>query len=403
MTTVARRPITLDLFRQGRHTIKIPGNGIAQPGIDAIKGHLTGEGLPNLPWDWCWDWRVTGKGEYVGALPKRIGKFYYQEHATKLTPDQLTTIGNLGAQHCPKTEMYEFDFVDRIDWEAGDFGDDDSCYWLCHTSAKEMITDNGGGAVRFFDPGTTEGIARAWIVPRENGCILVFNGYGLETLPITRILATHFGHAYYRQVSLRNNNEYKGALWINGGKGYLIGPQEVVTSIDAIDLGWDSPDDCVCEHCGECIDEDDHYYSPNDNDYCETCYGDRVFYCDACSEDCWLDDARTDPSEDLICESCYAHSVRYCEHCENDIWESDAKEGPDGNTICDSCYDNKVVECAYCTAEIWSNDAKEDPEGEECCRSCFNDRFVLCDDCGEVNHAETSLCDDCQVEEKVTI
>ena len=194
-----------------------------------------------------------------------------------MTPDQLTTIGNLGSQHCPKTETYEFDIVARIDWEAGDFGDDGSCYWLCRAIAKDMITDNGGGAVRFFNPGTQDGIARAWVVPREDGCILVFNGYGLDTLPIVRILATHFNHAYYRQVSLCNNGTHDNALWINGGKGFLIGPQDVVTTVDAIDLGWEEPDACTCETCGDGIDSDSHYHDPNGNDCCEHCYSVRVF------------------------------------------------------------------------------------------------------------------------------
>ncbi len=393
---------SVDLFHQARHTIKIPGNGIAQPGIDAIKWTLTGWGLPNLPYAWCWDWRVVGKGEYVGTLPKRIGKWYYQEHATKLTPDQLTTIGNIGSQHSTRDETYSFDFVDRIDWSAGDFGDSGSCFWSCHASAKDMILDNGGGAVRFFHADTHNGIARAWIVPRPDGCFLVFNGYGMGTLPIARIVATHLDHAYYRQVKLTNNGISDGALWINGGNGYLVGPQSVVTTIDAIDLDWDDPDGCVCEHCGDRIDEEDHYHNPDGDDYCGSCHDNRVAYCESCHEDCWIVDTRTDPSGDLICESCYSDSVRWCEHCGEDVWESDTKEDPDSNIICDSCHSDNVVECVYCDKEVWSKDVLADPDGGDCCQSCFDDRFTHCDDCREVIHDSASLCDDCRVKEEVT-
>ena len=394
--------ITDNLFHQARHTIKVPGNGIAQPGIDAIKANLTGWGLPHLPDDWCWSWRVSGKGEYVGALPKRIGKWYYQEHATKLTPGQLTVIGNLGSQHSTQDETYHFDFVDHIGWSAGAFGDEGSCYWSCHASAKDMIRDNGGGAVRFFNAGYGQGgMARAWIVPREDGCLLVFNGYGMETLPIARIVASHFGHAYYRQVKLTNNGDSSGSLYINGGTGYLIGPQAIVTTIDAIDLGWVDPDECSCERCGDAIDEEEHYHSPDGNDYCESCYQDRVVYCDSCNEDCWIDDSQADPSGDIICDSCHRDSVRCCEHCGEDIWEFDAKVDPDGNTICESCHSDKVVECIYCDAEVWSEDATTDPDGEDCCRSCFDNRFTLCNDCGEVIPDSASHCDDCKVEEVV--
>lgn len=395
MTNVARKRRTDNLFCQGEHTIKIPGNGVAAPGIDAIKVHLSAIwGLPHLPDDWCWDWRVGGKGEYVGTLPKRIGKFYYQEHATKLTPDQLTTVGNLGSQHSTRDETYLFDFVDQIDWKAGDFGDSGSCFWTCHASAKDMILLNGGGAVRFFD--SAGGIARAWIVPWA-GCLLVFNGYGMETLPIARILAAHFDHAYYQKVKLHNNGAIDGALWINGGTGYLIGPQFAVTTVDAIDLEWEEPEQYTCEHCGDQIDEDDHYHSPAGDDYCESCYGDRVSYCGACDEGAWRDDITIDPDGNAICDDCYSALVRCCEHCQSDVWESDAKKDPAGNTICNSCYDDKVAECVYCYKEMWNENAMADPNEDDCCRSCFDDLFAHCDDCGGVIHAN-SQCKDCRVE-----
>ena len=405
MSNVLCSPPVVNSLPLGRHTIKIPGNGISSPGIDAINQQIADWYLPALPDDWLWDWRVAGKGEYVGTLPKRIGKWFYQEHSIKLVPDQLTVIGNLGSQHCPRTETYEFDIVDRIDWSAGDFGDSGSCYWSCHASARDMILDNGGGAIRFFDPGTHDGIARAWIVPRPDGCLLVFNGYGMETLPIVRIVAAHLDHAYYRQVKLRNNGASDGALWINGSTGYLVGPQSVVTTIDAIDLGWEDPDGCVCECecCGDRIDPEDRHHSPDGEDYCESCYSDRVFYCESCNEDCWIDDSHTDPSGDLICDSCHNDNVRWCEHCNADVWESEAKEDPDGDVICESCHSDNVVECVYCDAEIWKTAAKEDPDGDHVCDVCFSDRFAYCDDCREVIHAETSLCDDCRAEEEVTV
>ena len=378
MTTATRKLTTDNLFHQARHTIKIPGNGIAQPGVDAIRRQLTDWGLPHLPDDWCWDWRVAGKGEYVGALPKRIGKWYYQEHATKLTPDQLTIVGNLGSRHSTRDETYSFDFVDHIDWSAGDFGDSGSCYWSCHASAKDMILDNGGGAVRFFDGATHYGIARAWIVPRPSGCLLVFNGYGMETLPIARILAAHLDHAYYRQVNLTNNGVHDGELWINNGKGYLIGPQAVVTAIDAIDLEWEGVEQCKCENCNCDIDEEDHYHDPDGDDCCESCYHDRVFYCESCGEDYWNHYAQTDPDGDTICETCYSNNVLWCDHCNSDIWESDAKEDPDGDTICASCRSDKVVECVCCDTEVWEDDAKENPIGGFICGACSLD---LCNGC----------------------
>jgi hypothetical protein len=192
----------------GQHEIEIPGNGIDQAGIDKIQDRLHAWGFGTIPDDrllppnekevWHWEWKVAGKGEYVGALPKRIGKLVYQCRGVKLSPQQLSELGNIGAEHSGRHCKYWFDVVDRIDWGRTDFGQpSDCCFWGCHASAKDMILSNGGGAIRFFHGKgyrVAHGFARAWLAPWKD-CWIVFNGYGLETLPIARILATHLDHA----------------------------------------------------------------------------------------------------------------------------------------------------------------------------------------------------------------
>ncbi len=352
-------------FAAGRHTTKIPGNGITQSGISAIAQLLHRQHVV-LPANWPWVWHVSGKGEYVGTLPKRIGK-YARKQGHKLTPEVLSKVGNFGADHCEKSETYNFEFVDKIDWSAGDFGDEGSCFWSCHASAKDILLDNGAGAVCFYHKefnATTEkrperGFARAWIIPQPDNCFIVFNGYGIETLPIARILATYFDHAYYRKIDLDNRGCTDGNLWINGGTGYLVGPQNIVQEIAEVSLDWGNPDRILCEHC-ECeIDEVGHDHDPDGDDLCDDCYSNRVFYCEMCNVNCWIGDNYIDPDGDSICESCYNESIVRCILCEEDFWANDSIESPDRETICPSCHSSKVVKCEECGKEIWKTDSIE--------------------------------------------
>jgi len=327
----------------GRHTIDIPGNGITQPGIDAISCFLRLMDI-SLPNDWQWVWQVGGKGEYVGTLPKRIGKYAHKcKH--KLLPEALSYIGNLGMQHCEKTETYDFEFVDKFDWNAGDFGDQGSCFWSCHKSAKDILLDNGAGAICFYHPETNDGYARAWIVPlsdsAKNKCFIVFNGYGIDTLPIARILATYLGHAYYQKIGLTNKGGHDGDLYINGGRGYLIGPQDIVKESHSIDLDWDEPNGLRCEKCGDRVDEDDCCLLPDGDTACETCYRNKVSFCQTCQEDCWREDERLDPNGDCICCNCHEDSVSWCGVCEEEYWNDDGKTDDAGRTLCEECYNKQ--------------------------------------------------------------
>lgn len=345
----------------GRYEIEVPGNGISSIGIEQIQENLQDWGLDAIPdvillpkgntTPWYWDWKVGGKGEYVGTLPKRISKLVWQARGVKLTQEQLSKIGNIGSAHSGKHATYHFDVVNHAEWGRSDFGQpDDCCFWGCHASAKDMILDNGGGAIRFFSSKSynrLDGIARAWLVPWHD-CWIVFNGYGLETLAIARILAAHFGHTYYRKVALRNNGESAGDLWINGGTAYLVGPQESVLEWEKIDLKWEEIEKYTCVRCGESIDENDHSHSPDGEDFCNDCFEERCFY---------------------------------CRHCEEIFWSSGVHWGPNEETLCEDCYNAECTSCAACNKILWFHDAIEDSEGERFCQKCYSDRYSECDNC----------------------
>jgi len=371
MSSIAAAP-PVGKLETGRFTVIIPDNGITPIGVDLIQDKLAGWLSARIPdgWlgkdgkhhSWEWTWKVGGRGEYVGALPKRVGKYAYQELGVKLTAKQLSEIGNLAAQHSVRNETYFCAIVDDFDWSDGDFGDGGSCYWGGNAGALDMLKDNGGRAILFWrDEAHTTGFARAWVVPFED-CYVVFNGYGLETLPIARVLSAHLGHAYYRRINFANNGASAGTLWINGGTAWLVGPQSSVVEIDSIDLDWEEPEVSLsCERCGDSINEDYHSHAPDGNDYCEHCYCEHVSYCEHCSEDVWAEEAQSDPNGDTICDDCYRAKCSSCEGCDDSFWNRDMKDG-----YCPDCHLEKYSDCEECGKECHVEDLERVDDCDVC-------------------------------------
>jgi hypothetical protein len=370
----------------GRFTITIPDNGLTRVGIDLIQDRLLEWTEARIPdhWrskgkyhSWEWAWKVPGKGEYVGALPKRVAKYIYQECGKKLTPDQMSRIGNLATRHSVCNATYYCDITDDFDWTDGDFGDGGSCFWSCHSYAREtMLPDHSAFAIRFWKTEDwEEGFARAWIIPYQD-CYIVFNGYGMETLPIARVLSAYLGHAYYRRVEFTNNGDSGGSLYINGGFAWLVGPQDSVVEIDAINLDWEEGESGYsCEYCNCSIDEDEHQHDPDGDDCCEECYRERVSYCECCNEDFWSRDSQADPDGDDICESCFSANCTTCQGCDEPVWDRDIKDGLDGKSYCESCFDQEHSECCECGETCLDSDLEDTLDGMACasCAETINE------------------------------
>lgn len=404
-------PTSSETFNTEKKTIRIPINGISRQGIYVAKELLYDWGKPSLPDDWEWQWKVNGKGEYVGTFPKRVAKYFYQQHKTKLSAEQLGVLGSKVAEHCERNALYEFDFTQCFDWDAGDFGDDGSCFWSCRTGAKEMLRENGAFAVRFYDS-EDKGYARAWVVP-INGNVVVFNGYGLESLQIARILSQNWG-AYYKKTELSNNGSACGVLWINGRTGYVIGSQEDIDELGPLELGFTEMNNCRCENCGSSIDEGESY-TANEETYCECCHDDLFFYCDDCDEDrhnddyneinsravcdsCLSDnytvcddcneythdnDITRGPDDKHRCEDCHLEATQYCEACSSDRLADDFQEGPDGERRCWDCHESVVHACAECGDDHMKEDLHEGPDSKDRCSDCHSDLVKGCAECGD--------------------
>lgn len=293
-------------------TVCIQAQALTSDEWTTLNPNYNGFDLPRLPKDWDWTW-VVSKGTYAGTLPKRIAKFYFKEHGIKCPEKFLSQIGNIGREHASQAVEYTFEFVNRIDWEAGDFGDEGSCFW--GRGAIDMLNDNGGMAIRFFENG--EGVGRAWLIDWASVYIL-FNGYGLAgnaTLTAARVMALHL-NATYKKIRLTNYGMTGGALWINNdGTAYAIGAPDMVEDIDTADLDWDDPDIIACSDCGDRVNEDETYTGADGEMYCQTCFYDRFDTCGRCGETHYRDDLYYTEDGDM-CEYCLDRHYEHCVLCD---------------------------------------------------------------------------------------
>jgi hypothetical protein len=360
--------------RDQRFRLEVPGNGISRSGVDLIRSYLYQKHCHNLPSDWRWEWLVPGKGDYVGSLPKRIAKWYKREHTITLAPDVLSHVGNLGTQHCDKNREYFFDFTQDFNWKPGSFGEaTDSCYWGCRSGARVMLKDNNAWAVRFYQDETySQGFARAWVVDNEDW-LAMFNGYGLDICTISRIVAQFLDNAYYCKINLRNYGQKDATLWINGGVGWAVGPQDIVTAIGTHDFEWEDPIGKCCE-CGEQCGERWHEYQHLR--ICNDCFCDNYFECTLCERIGRQDDGYCSEHWDgYLCESCHTHSTNTCPACDEEYLTEDGAVGPDGQWYCSDCLREEFVTCQGCGGAMLRSESREGPDEQPYCAACYEEVF----------------------------
>jgi hypothetical protein len=342
-----------------RYTYTMPQGTISDEGIRLIKRFLDAENLsvddwktlnpdsirsylPALPHDWQWSWLVAGKGEYVGTFPKRVSKFYWQESKIKSPQRFLSELGNLARQHSSEQITFSFDFTDSIDWEDGDFGDENSCYWSDHAPARGMLEENNALAIRFYESNESDkGIGRAWIAQLSNKRYIAFNGYGIQgdaTLKIAQIMATWLGLGY-KKIELSNYGQTGGMLWINGTHGYLIGTSEQTAAMDSHDLQFDCDECYSCNNCGDSLTEDEGYSTPSGETYCQSCFYNNYDYCAHCDETYSRDDMSYVENVGDVCDYCRNRRYDYCDRC------SEYRVKSDFTKIKDELY------CTHCQPE----------------------------------------------------
>lgn len=347
-----------------RYTFRIPNNTISASGILDIIAFIERQNLcedaawlalnpgqtycelPALPSDWRWVWEVEIKEEFMGNFPTRVRRWYYKRYAIKCPDAFIAEIGNIARRHSESNEVYEFEFVNRIDWEAGDFGDDYSCYWGDNSGARIMLQDNGGMAMLFYNEDGT-GLGRAWLVEIDSNLFVIFNGYGIKgdpTLQIARVFAAFMGLSYR---SIRLSNRYGYTLYINGNIGYVIGEPSVIAATTSYDFRWDDVVQFHCANCGQPLLEGENFYAPDDNDYCEDCYYHLFESCDHCGEVCDRDDVQyVDSVQESVCKWCLQRDFDTCYEC-GEYFKVESLHEHEDEQFCWQCLNERTTPPDY--------------------------------------------------------
>lgn len=341
----------------GDKRIALDAKTTASMPSNRTNGEMDAEGQINIwnhiKWDygirvtwpegWSWAWTVEERGVYVGTLPKRISKLLWKVYGIKLSNATMTFIGNVysraGAQ-LPDKVVY--DFSRWFTWKRGKFGDGGSCYWSEHKSARTILRAGGGAAFRMYDPNDpNKGIGRAWILPDkpEPGMVVLFNGYGLNSLfgdhhsggmslYMTRILATLLGLSY-KKIKLENEGRTSGTMYINGGgSGYLLGTTEQLQRYDRYDMEIVTGD-FRCAHCDNlyCVDNGNEAHEFEGATICRGCHRARFANCHICRREF---PSRNGPlvevgqwSGELCCPDCLPANTCGCADCGVRIWNAD--------------------------------------------------------------------------------
>lgn len=296
----------------------------------ALNASYTRRYMPFIPSEWEWKWKVAGKAEYTGTFPKRLTNYFWKECGLKC-PDSFTKeLGNLARQHSHESLTYSFELVNRIDWQDGDYGDSNSCFWSDRQQALKMLEQNDALAIRFYNG--EQGIARAWIAQLSESRYILFNGYGIETIKIAQIFSAWL-KLTYKKISLYNHGETSGSLYINNG-GYLIGTLEQCAAMSSHDLYYNCDDCYTCDNCGNEISEDEGYATPNGEVYCSSCFYDNYDDCAHCGEAAYREDMTYVESMGDVCERCLDRHYFLCDSCHEYRANRNFIEGKDYCMIC---------------------------------------------------------------------
>ena len=312
---------------------------------------------------------------YLKALARTL-KSVYQ---LTLTHETIGRIGSIIGKSKVNQRVL-FDITDKFNWYAGDFGDEDSCFWGGRALAKQMLMDNGGMALRLYElEEDHDGYARCWIAPSDYGYVM-FNSYGVELDVMRIVISKALKTDTIKINNLINNGSSTELLWINSGMGYLINPPERTPG--GIDL--EIPEPMKCYYCGDYYDEDELMYCEDtEHYYCNCCWNQTHDTCNNCNEEHHIDEM-TYIDGNYYCNQCRRELFKQCSLCnrfypkeemheEEYIFYSILQNEPHQATriYCEQCYaPRKCVICGE-LKNLGRTINRLENGGEWHCKTCY--------------------------------
>ncbi len=362
-----------------------------------------------------------------GNWPKRFAKVFKNQRGQKFSNDFLSQVGKIARESCVMSTGRELIVTRDFSWHPGRYGDDSSCYWGCRSGAK-IILEQARAFALLIHGDDDYPLGRAWCIPYESYYV-IFNSYAISGESITivafaRILSDTFNYPYYRNVRLTCRDMNEGPLWINGGKGYIIGAQEVA-NIDDVDLDYPlycdgCGDECtgganlednqvfcadccgesnICDCCDGRVNSDDTYWV-HGCAVCPACFDRDAYSCYACGRNDWNDNAYEYDGE-YFCEHCVERYFVTCDHCGECVHQSDSVELHNDRVYCSSCARDYTRVCVECEERFDAELEDADPD-LNLCNECYGSLIFTCKTCEERFNRKTetvgqkvSLCNEC--------
>jgi hypothetical protein len=337
---------TVGLRGQGRASTRWPTAELSSQGIEIIQAKMAERGLATPPGhetgDWTWNWN-----DKAGTWPKRLARWVKARHdknnlaelvevmrrnpetgeielkmEKRGDPNFLSSLGQLYRLHSTTDEVIVYDIADRFDWRDGDYGDAGSCFFTsdARRHIPQVLEDAGCLALRVYDPIDHErGIGRCWIAPTAHG-LVVFNSYhrhGKTLVFFARLLALVTGMSQYDRITLVNNGQRQGSLYINGDadcNAWIVHDGQSAPPAK-IDLGIDARRHAECDRCGCDCDADDAVTVERDT-WCADCADQYAAVCGRCDDrvdrrnsvevdgEDWCMDCADDNSHECECPHC---------------------------------------------------------------------------------------------------
>jgi len=298
-----------------------------------------------------------------GTLPKRLSSWMYNRHSIRLTEYDLQRIGEIACENMETADSFEFEFVDKVDWEAGSFGDRHACF-ITNEKYRNFLHMYGALFMRFYEPGTDKGVARSiliipngdWLVynkqklsPDADGQLLLqcnayYCRYGLGLEKQAKILSQFLGIQPTPVQVFSDDNVFYSNLRASGGD-FLYSTMKN-TNPSAVHLLWDGRPQIVCKEC-----QNKKKCSREIPDVCDDCLQIHYLQCGKCFKYRKLEEIVT-YEEVSLCKTCYAALPR-CAACDKKIvrqyttvsvWEDGARH------LAIVCYnEHKVKHCMVCS------------------------------------------------------
>ena len=311
-----------------------------------------------------------------GRILKRFAKFYKETNGEVIPDNVMGIIGDIlqSIINSNDAESFYVDFTNNFNWDDGDFGKNNSCWWGCYSGSLPTFQNNGGWCIRFYNE-NNYGIGRTWIFPDSSDVLLGFNSYGIERPLVSKVIKSiflqHGKELHYAKCEITNKQD-SNIPYVNGNTGFVLYENGDKIS-DSYDLDMEpeeNEDIAQCENCGCRIYlENDDYNSINDSIYCGECTGELFSCCDNCCE--WRD-----PDDVHEISTRHSHFSNLCEDCASALG---------------------FFLCSYCK-EYSQNVTNMEDTDNNLCENC--DRSFYCEKCEKsFEEVENGICPNCGPDE----